>query len=92
LGLLAAFALQFKDHFERLLILWVGVSSIPFAVLDSYHQARILYDLPIPVLLAMTLLFFLPLVGTRNVRWPGLVAALLLVMVANYALQGILLL
>src|SRR5438093_173824 len=58
LGLLAAFALRFKDHFERLLILWVGVSSIPFAVLDSYHQARIVYDLPISVLLAITVLLF----------------------------------
>src|SRR6266571_16299 len=90
LGLLAAFALRFKDHFERLLILWVGVSSIAFAVLDSYHQARIVYDLPIPVLLSVAVLFALPLIETRNLRWTGMIAALLLVTIANYAVQGVL--
>jgi len=90
LGLLTAFALRFTDHFERLLILWVGVSSIAFAVLDSYHQARIVYDLPIPVLLSVAVLFALPLIETRNLRWTGIIAALLLVTIANYAVQGVL--
>ncbi len=92
LGLFAAFALRFRNWFERLLILWVGVASIPFLVLDSYHQARILYDLPIPVLTSLALVFFLPQLVARNVQWPGLVLVLLLVVSANYALQSILLL
>src|SRR5260370_4328370 len=46
LGLLSVFGLRFRDWFERLLILWVGVASLPFLAMDSYHQARILYDLP----------------------------------------------
>src|SRR2546425_10695560 len=92
LGLLAMSALRFKDWFERLVILWVGVASVPFLVLDSYSQARILYDLPIPVLTSSALLFFLPTIGTRNIRWPGIIIFLVLVLCANYALQGILLL
>ncbi len=90
LGLLSVFALRFKDRFERLLILWVGVASVPFLLLDSYHQARIVYDLPIPVLGSVAVLFFLPQMGTRNIRWPGLLIILLLVLSENYALQSIL--
>ncbi len=90
LGLLSAFALRFRDRFERLIILWIGVASVPFLLLDSYHQARIVYDLPIPVLGSVAVLFFLPQIGTRNIRWPGLLIVLLLVLSANYALQSIL--
>ena len=74
-----------------MLALWVGVSSIPFLVLDSYHQARIVYDLPIPVLMSVAVLYFFPHIGART-RQPGIVIALVLVTVASYALQGILLL
>jgi hypothetical protein len=92
LGLFACFALRFKGWFERLVLLWVATASIPFLVLDSYNQTRIVYDLPIPVLIAAALLFFLPVIGKREVRWPGIVILLILVTCANYALQGILLL
>ncbi len=90
IGLLAAFTLRFKDQFERLLLLWVAVASIPFLILDSYHQARIVYDLPISVLLSVVVLFSLPLIETRNLRWTGLIAALILVTIANYGVQGVL--
>src|SRR2546425_6987344 len=90
LGLLSAFALRFRDRFERLIILWIGVASVPFLLLDSYDQTRILYDLPIPVLGSLAVLFLLPLIGSRNIRWPGLLILLLLVLGANYALQSIL--
>ncbi len=92
LGLLTTFALRFKDWFERLVILWVGAASIPFLLLDSYSQSRILYDLPIPVLMSTTMLFLMPAIGTKNVRWPGIILILVLVLCASYALQGILLL
>ena len=92
LGLLSVIALRFRDRFERLLILWVGVASLPFPVLDSYHKARIVYDLPVPVLASISLLFFLPLVGTRIVRWPGLIIVLVLIVSASYAIQEMLLL
>src|SRR5438552_9385667 len=91
-GLFACFALRFKDWFERLVLLWVATASIPFLVLDSYNQTRIVYDLPIPVLMATALLFFLPVIGTKNIRWPGIIILLILIICANYALQGILLL
>ncbi len=90
LGLLSVFALRFRDRFERLLIIWAGAASVPFLVLDSYHQARLVYDLPIPVLGSIAVLFFLTQIGTRNIRWPGLLIILLLVLSANYALQSIL--
>jgi hypothetical protein len=91
-GLFACFSLRFKDRFERLVLLWVAVASIPFLILDSYNQTRIVYNLPIPVLMATALLFFLPAIGTRYIRWPGIIIVLVLVLCANYALQGILLL
>jgi hypothetical protein len=90
LGLFSVFVLRFRDRFERLLILWIGVASVPFPLLDSYHQARIVYNLPIPVLGSIALLFFLPLAGSRNIRWPGLLLLLLLALSASYALQSIL--
>jgi hypothetical protein len=42
--------------------------------------------------MATALLFFLPAIGTKNIRWPGIIIVLILVLCANYALQGILLL
>jgi hypothetical protein len=91
-GSFACFALRFKDRFERLVLLWIAVASIPFLILDSYNQTRIVYDLPMPVLMSTAFLFYLPLNRTRNIRWAGIVAILILVTCANYALQGLLLL
>jgi len=84
--------LRFKDWFERLLLLWVAVPSIAFILLDSYHQARIVYDLPIPVLTTIAVVSLLPQIARRNIRWPGLVLLLLIVVSTSYALQGVLLL
>jgi len=92
LGLLGVLVLRFKDWFERLLLLWVGVPSIAFVLLDSYHQARIVYDLPIPLLVSIAVVSLLPRIGSRNIRWPGLVLLLLVSVSASYALQGVLLL
>ena len=91
LGLLGVLVLPFKDWFERLLLLWVGVPSIAFILLDAYHQARIVYDLPIPVLTTIAVVSLLPQIGRRNIRWPGLVLLLLVFVSASYALQGVLL-
>jgi len=92
LGLVAVFTLRSKDWFERLLLLWVGVASMPFPALDSYLEARILYDLPIPVLTSIAVVSLLSQIGARNIRWPGFVLLLLIVVSASYALQGVLLL
>src|SRR5205809_2507773 len=92
LGLVGVLVLRLKDWFERLLLLWVAVRSIAFVLLDSYHQARIVYDLPIPLLVSITVVSLLPRIGSRNIRWPGLVLLLLVSVSASYALQGLLLL
>src|SRR5437667_4367063 len=92
LGLLGVLVLRFKDWFERLLLLWVGVPSIAFVLLDSYHQARIVYDLPIPVLTTIAVVSLQPWIGNRNIRWLGLVLLLLVSVSARYALQVLLLL
>jgi hypothetical protein len=89
LGVLSVFALRFRDWLERLLILWVGVASVPFLLLDSYHKARIVYDLPIPIYVSIGLIFFLEL-GARYVRLPTLLVVLALVVSASYALQSLL--
>lgn len=90
LGLLSVFALRFRDWFERLLILWVGVLSVPFLMLDGYHMTRIVYDLPIPVLASIALVFFLPQFGVRNACRPALLTLLVLITSATYALQALL--
>src|SRR3989454_3928800 len=36
-ALFASFALRSGAWFERLLVVWVGVASIPFLAMDSYH-------------------------------------------------------
>ncbi len=91
LGLLASFALRLKDWFERLIIVWTAVASIPFLILNGYHQARIVYDLPIPVMISLALLFFLPQIGKKNLPWLGLIILLVLLIAATHALQGVLL-
>src|SRR5205809_330427 len=92
LGLVAVFTLRSKDWLECLLLLWVGVASMPFPALDSYLEARILYDLPIPVLTSIAVVSLLSQIGARNIRWPGFVLMLLIVVSASYALQSVLLL
>lgn len=92
LALLGGVTLRFRDWFERLLILWTSVASLSFVLLDSYHKARIVYDLPIPVLVSMGSLLFVQVIGTKNVRWPGLWIVIVLVLCAAYAVQGMLLL
>jgi hypothetical protein len=73
-----------------LLIVWVGVASLPFLFLDSYHQGRIIYDLPIPILMSSALIFLLPAIGTRSIHRPGIILLVLILTIANYALRGIL--
>jgi hypothetical protein len=92
LGAWSVFALRFSDWFERLVFLWVGVASVPFLFLDSYHKARIVYDLPLPVLSSISLILFLPRLGNRNFGWSELLVVLVLVVSASYAVQEMLML
>ncbi len=90
LGLMSVLTLKFADRFERLLILWVGLASVPFAFLNSYHQMRILYDLPLPILASTGLLALFPLVGPRTLRSSGLLLLLVMAVIANYAMIAML--
>lgn len=85
-GLIGGTLLRFQNHFERLLILWVAVASIPFLFMDSYDQARIFYDLPIPVLMSIGVVFCLTSL-TRFKIATG-VGVVVVLFVLNYALEG----
>ena len=86
LSLFAIFFLKIEDHFDRLLITWVGISSIPFLLLPAILQTRIVYDLPFPILTAMgsyrivTRLRERPLIS-------NLVFVLIVLVMANYTLR-----
>lgn len=90
LGLVAVFTLRFKDRFERLLLQWVTISSIPFLIFDSYNQSRIIYDLPIPPLVGVVTVTFASLLQARRAQWPRLVVLVILFTIASYSVQGIL--
>lgn len=87
LALLATFLLSSKEMFDRLLLLWTAVPSIPFLVLDSYNQSRIIYDLPTPVLTTLMVLILVSQI--RNRLWPRLIVALMLLTITNYSLQAL---
>jgi len=88
-GMLAALGLRWKVGSERLLIVWVIVSSVPFLFMDSYHQARILYDLPIPALASVMIVGLGFQIGKRSALWSSLTIVLVLATLTGYSLQGI---
>lgn len=88
-GMLGMLTLRWNVRSERLLMLWVIVSSVPFLFLDSYHQARILYDLPIPALVSIAAVSLGFQIETRNSRWSSLAIILGLTTLTGYALQGV---
>jgi hypothetical protein len=89
LALLYTFRLKYVDNFQRLLLLWVLVASVPFVFLSGYFQTRIIYDVPIPVLSAGGLMMVMARVESRGpLRFFLLLAVILLN--ASYALQSML--
>ncbi len=92
LALVSGFTRSVKGSFERLLVFWVAAGSVSFLFLDSYNKARVVYDLPIPVLGAMGAVVLLQRVVSWNVLLARLVFVGLLTLAAAYALQGMLLL
>jgi len=85
---IAMLFLKFKDRFERLLIVWVALSSIPFLALTSPLQTRILYDMPLPVITALALLFLTRQLGNRPAL-SNLLLLLVLLFNANYVLSAV---
>lgn len=87
LALLYVIRLRWTDNFQRLLLAWVLVSSIPFCLLSAYFQTRIIYDLPIPVLAAGGLMLVLSRIESRGPLRTFLLLAIVLLSV-SYALHA----
>jgi len=89
LALLYTLKLRHVDNFQRLLLSWVLVASIPFSLLSGYFQTRIIYDMPIPVLAAGGLMIVMSGLESRGpARLLLLIAVVLLN--ASYALHSML--
>ena len=87
LSLVSMIYLRFPDRFERLLILWVAIGSLPFPLLADGLQARILYDLPLPILTTVGLLVIIRPAGSKTAH-SNLALLLALLLSANYALSA----
>lgn len=90
LAILAVLALRFADRFQKLLIVWTTTAAVPFVFLDSYHQARIVYDLPIPVLGTLGLILLASFMAKGHLRWPSLIVLLVILFSASYAVRAML--
>ena len=86
LSVVAMIYLRFPDRFERLLIVWVTIGSLPFTLLTSGLQARLLYDLPLPILTSIGLLIAIRPAGGKTLHC-NLALLLALLLSANYALR-----
>ena len=87
LGLLAVTRLRFSAIYDRLLILWILIASIPFLFVGSYVQTRIVFDLPIAVLASGGLALVQSNVGQKK-HLGTLILILVLVFNTNYAVRS----
>src|SRR5207245_5319488 len=78
LSALSFVTIRFHDKMEGMLACWVASASVPFALLNSSHQTRLIYDLPIPPLVAMGLLLLMYTAGGGKLRASPIVLAVLL--------------
>ena len=81
-------AIRFHDKMESMLDCWIASASLPFALLNSFHQTRLIYDLPVPPLVAMGLLLLMSRAGGGNLR-ATLLLLVVLLFSANYALGAV---
>ncbi len=88
LSLIAIFYLKFQNQFERLLILWVALSSLPFPFLSSLLQTRILYNLPFSTLTTIGLILAIPQIGNKTLH-SNLTLLLVVLLSANYVLKTV---
>jgi len=88
LSALSIAAIKFQDKVEGMLFCWVACASVPFAFLNSFHQTRLIYDLPIPPLAALGTLLLISRAGGGNLR-ATLILLVVLLFSANYAVGSI---
>lgn len=86
LSALPFLGIRFREDLEGLLTCWVASASIPFALLNSFHQTRLIYDLPVPALAMMSLLILMSKSG-GSLR-ATLIFLVLLLFTANYAMSS----
>ena len=88
LSALSIVAIRFRDKMNVMLFCWVACASVPFALLNSFHQTRLIYDLPIPPLAALGTLLLISRAGGGNLR-ATLILLVVLLFSANYAVGSI---
>ena len=88
LSTLSFVTIRFHDKMEGMLACWIASASVPFALLNSFHQTRLIYDLPIPPLVAIGLLLIMSRAGGGNLR-ASLLLLVVLLFSANYALEAV---
>jgi hypothetical protein len=85
---LAFVTFRFRDKVEGMLLCWVACASAPFAFLNSFHQTRLIYDLPIPPFAALGTMLLMSRAGGGNLR-ASLILLVILLFSANYAVGSI---
>ena len=88
LSALSFVTIRFHDKMEGVLACWIASASAPFALLNSFHQTRLIYDLPVPPLAAIGLLLIMSRAGGGNLR-ASLLLLVVLLFCANYALEAV---
>ena len=88
LSALSIVAIRFRDKMNGMLFCWVACASVPFALLNSFHQTRLIYDLPIPPLAALGTLLLISRAGGGNLR-ATLILLVVLLFSTNYAVGSI---
>lgn len=88
LCVLSFLAIKLRQRMEGLLVCWTAVASAPFALLNSFHQTRLIYDLPVSPLAAIGLILVLSRAGGGNLR-ASLIMLVAFLVGANYALGAV---
>ena len=81
-------AIIFRGKVALMSFCWVACASIPFVLLNAFHQTRLIYDLPIPPLAALGSLWLMSRAGGGNLRGT-LILLVILLFSANYAVGSI---
>ena len=85
---LSFLVISFQHKMEGTLSSWVATSSVPFALFNSFHQTRLIYDLPIPPLAAIGLVLVMSRAGGGSLR-ASLILMVVVLVSANYALGAV---
>lgn len=85
---LSFLTIKFQHRTEGMLVSWVAAASIPFVLLNSFHQTRLIYDLPISPLAATGLVLLIARLGGNELR-SSLLLLVAILFGANYALGAV---